>query len=74
MEYFNGTKLTDIINRKKKLSEDDALNIYKQVLGVLLYLHDMNIGHLNINSNNILVDNSNNIKICEFKYSIFYRE
>ena len=72
MEYFNGTKLTDIINRKKKLSEDDALNIYKLVLGVLLYLHDMNIGHLNINSNNILVDNSNNIKICEFKYSIFY--
>ena len=45
MEYFNGTKLIDIINKKKKLSEDDALNIYKQILSVLLYLHDMNIGH-----------------------------
>ena len=74
MEYFNGTKLVDYINRKKKLSEDDALNIYKQLLSALVYIHDMNIGHLNINSNNILVDNSNNIKICEFKYSIFYSD
>ena len=74
MEYFNGTKLIDYINRKKKLSEDDALNIYKQLICALVYIHDMNIGHLNINSNNILVDNSNNIKICEFKYSIFYSD
>ena len=72
MEYFNGIKLSEQINKKKKLSEDDALNIYKQILSVLLYLHDMNIGHLNINSNNILIDSSNNIKICEFKYSVFY--
>ena len=72
MEYYNGSKLIDVLNRKKKLAEDDALNIYKQVLSVLLYLHDMNIGHLNINANNIIVDNFNNIKICEFKYSIFY--
>ena len=72
MEYFNGTKIVDYINQKKKLSEDDGLNIYKQILSVLLYLHDMNIGHLNLNSNNIIVDKYNNIKICEFKYSIFY--
>ena len=72
MEYFNGSKLTDYINRKKKISEDDALNIYKQILSFLLYIHDMNIGHLNLNSSNILIDNCNNIKICEFKYCVFY--
>ena len=32
----------------------------------------MNLGHLNLNYNNIVVDNSNNIKICEFKYSTIY--
>ena len=72
MEYFNGIKLSEHITKKNKLSEDDSLNIYKQVLSVLLYLHNMNIGHLNINSHNILIDNNNNIKICEFKYSLFY--
>jgi len=71
-EYFNGIKLDDYINQKKKLSEEDALNIYKQLVSVLVYIHDMNIGHLNINSKNILIDSSNNIKIFEFKYSAFY--
>ena len=72
MEYFYGNKLIDYMNRKKKLSMEDALYIYKQIISLLLYIHDMNLGHLNLNYNNIVVDNSNNIKICEFKYSIFY--
>ena len=72
MEYFNGIPLAEFIKQKKKLPEDDALNIYKQIVSVLVYIHDMNIGHLNINSNNIYIDNTNNIKIFEFKYSVFY--
>jgi hypothetical protein len=32
----------------------------------------MNLGHLDLNDGIILVDNSNNIKICEFKYCVFY--
>ena len=72
MEYFNGITLSEFIKQKKKLAEDDALNIYKQIVSVLVYIHDMNIGHLNISSNNIYIDNANNIKIFEFKYSVFY--
>ena len=72
MEYFNGTKLDDYVKEKKKLSEDEALEIYKQVVSVLVYLHDMNMGHLNITANNIYIDSSNNIKFFEFKYSVFY--
>ena len=72
MEYFNGSVLLDYIYRKKKLSEDEALNIYKQIISFLLYLHEMNLGHLDLNDGIILVDNSNNIKICEFKYCVFY--
>ena len=72
MEYFSGITLSEYIKQKKKLSEDDALNIYKQLVSVLVYIHDMNIGHLNISSNNIYIDNTNNIKIFEFKYSVFY--
>jgi serine/threonine protein kinase len=74
MEYFNGNRLVDLVNSKNKLSEDDALNIYKQIISFLLYIHEMNLGHLNLNYNNILVDDSNNIKISEFKYCMFYVE
>ena len=72
MEYFSGTKLIDYLNRKKKLTEDESLNIYKQIIGVIIYFHEMNIAHLNINPENILIDMNNNIKLCDFKYSLFY--
>ena len=72
MEYFNGKRLFDYINTKKALSEDDSVKIYKQLMSILVYMHDINICHLNINPYNIIVDNYNNIRLFEFKYSKFY--
>ena len=48
MEYTSGIKLIDVINRKKKFTEDESLNIYKQIVSILIYFHDMKIIHLNI--------------------------
>ena len=50
------------------------MNIFKEILSILVYLHDMYLCNLNINSNNILIDLKNNIKICDFKYGHFYTE
>ncbi len=72
MEYVSGSKLSEFISRKKKLNEDEGLNIYKQLLSVLVYIHDMNIGHLNLNTINNLIDNSINITICDFRHGIYY--
>ena len=72
MEYFNNIKLIDFIKNKKKLSENDSLNIFKQLISILLYFNEMRIGHFNLNPNDILIDNNNNIKLCDFKYSSFY--
>ena len=71
-EYFEGTKLSDYINKIKKVPEDEAIIILKEVLEALSYLHEMNLCHLNINSNNIIIDDQKHIKICDFKYSHFY--
>ena len=72
-EYFNGIKLSDYISKKKKLPEDEALKIYKEILSALLYLKEMYICNLNINSHNILIDIKNySIKICNFKFGHFY--
>ena len=71
-EYFQGMKLSEYIIKKKKLSEDESLKIYKELLGALLYLKEMYICNLNLNSQNILIDAKNNIKICDFKFGHFY--
>ena len=71
-EYFNGMKLSDYISKKKKLTEEESLKIFKELLSALEYLKEMYICNLNINSHNILIDSKNNIKICDFKFGHFY--
>ena len=72
-EYFEGDKLSEYISKKKKLSEDESLKIYKEILSALVYLKEMYLCNLNINSNNILINpKNNNIKICDFKFGHFY--
>ena len=71
-EYFNGMKLSDYIVKKKKLTEDESLKIFKEILSALAYLKEMYLCNLNINSHNILIDSKNHIKICDFKFGHFY--
>ena len=71
-EYFEGNKLSEYISKKKKLSEDESLKIYKEILSALVYLKEMYLCNLNINSHNILIDSKNHIKICDFKFGHFY--
>ena len=71
-EYFNGMKLSDYIIKKKKLTEDESLKIFKEILSALAYLKEMYLCNLNINSHNILIDSKNHIKICDFKFGHFY--
>ena len=71
-EYFEGEKLSDFIAKKKTLTEDESLAIFKELLSVISYLNEMNICNLNINSNNIIIDKNNNIKVCNFKFGHFY--
>ena len=72
MEYSSGYKLTEYMSKKIKFSEEESLNIYKQLISVLLYFQEMKIGNLNINSDNIIIDTNNNIKLFDFQYSILY--
>ena len=72
-EYSSGVKLSELLNRKKKLTEDESLNIYKQIISILIYFQEMKIIHLNLNPENIIVDINNNIKLCDFKYCTFYK-
>ena len=74
MENFQGEFLSSYMKKHKKLDESKALQIFSKIVSAMLYIHNMNVCHLNINLDSILIDenNENMIKIFDFKYSQYY--
>ena len=74
MEFMDGGSLTDIIiNKDRKLkgfNENVAAYILYQIALGLKYLHENNIIHRDIKSDNILLKRaSNDVRICDFGYA-----
>ena len=74
MEYFPKKNLIEKIILKKRLSENEALIIFIQLLDALVYIHKMNITHRNIRTEHILFDKNNRPKLIGFDYSTFYEK
>lgn len=74
MENFKGEFLSSYMNKHKRLEESEALDIFSKIISSMIYIHNMNICHLNINLDSILIDKNdeNKIKICDFKYGQYY--
>ena len=62
------------MKRNIKLEESKALKIFTKLISSMDYIHNMNICHLNITLDSILIDenNENLIKIFDFKFSHYY--
>lgn len=74
MEFMDGGSLTDIIvSNERKLhgyNENVIAFILVNIANGLKYLHENNIIHRDIKSDNILLKrNTNDIKICDFGYA-----
>ena len=74
MEIFKGEFLSSYMNKNKKLEESKALKIFSKIISAMSYIHNMNICHLNINLESILIDENdeNLVKIIDFKYGQYY--
>ena len=57
------------MKRKGKLTESTARFIFRQILDGLIYLHSKDIIHRDIKLENILLNTSNQVKICDFGVS-----
>ena len=71
-EYFEGETLTKFLENEQKkdrkfLKEEIIWKIFIQICFSLYHIHNKNIIHRNINSNNILIDEKYNIKLTNFK-------
>jgi serine/threonine-protein kinase len=66
MEYFHGTNLKEHIKKNGPLSPMQAFNIAAQVCEGLEAAHREGVVHRDLKSQNIILDNTNRVKIIDF--------
>ena len=74
MEYCEGQDIMDYILTRSRLSEDESLKYFQQLINALYYLHDQNITHRDIKIDNLLLDRNLDLKLIDFGLSTKYRD
>ncbi|CAD8181572.1 unnamed protein product [Paramecium pentaurelia] len=69
LEYAEHGSLFQLLKRRGKLNENEALKFFKQTCLGIDYLHQQNIIHRDLKPENILLDIADNVKICDFGWS-----
>lgn len=72
MEYCGKTSLHAYLKAKngRRLDDAEAKRVFYQICQGISYCHAKNIVHRDLKLENLLVDDSNNIKIIDFGFSI----
>ncbi|KAI5529944.1 serine/threonine kinase family [Trichomonas vaginalis G3] len=73
MRCPNG-ELFKYIIENKKLGEENAKIIFKEIVAGLAYVHSLNIAHRDLKPENILLSETNHIKITDFGFSRYVGE
>jgi serine/threonine-protein kinase HSL1, negative regulator of Swe1 kinase len=67
LEYVQGAELFSFINHNGGLVELDAVWLFRQILGALIYCHRLNIHHRDLKPENILLcENTCTVKLVDF--------
>lgn len=69
MEVCGGGDLLTYVRRRRKLKEDVARHLFKQIITGLRYCHSKNVLHRDIKLDNILLTSQGHVKICDFGVS-----
>ena len=73
MEYAANGDLLKHIKKKGMLDEEEGRHMFYQIAAGLRYIHRQNIIHRDIKLDNILVDEMNHCKICDFGVSRYMK-
>ncbi|KAG2235883.1 hypothetical protein INT48_008186 [Thamnidium elegans] len=69
-DYCPGGNLLDLL--KKPMSENEARRIFLQLCQAVKYLHEqVKVCHKDLKLENILFDEDNNVKVCDFGLAIY---
>lgn len=68
MEYMEGGALTDVIDNNPVITEEQISTICLETCNGLYHLHQQNIIHRDIKSDNVLLDARGNVKITDFGF------
>ena len=74
MEYCEGGDIMNYIISRGRLSENESLKFFHQLINALFYLHSQNIAHRDIKIDNLLLDSNNNLKLIDFGLSTKYKD
>jgi 5'-AMP-activated protein kinase catalytic alpha subunit len=66
IELCAGGDLLNYVRRRRRLKEDVAKCLFKQLMESLAYCHRKNILHRDIKLDNILLDSEGQVKLCDF--------
>ncbi len=66
MQYIEGETVSEMLEKKKKLSLEESLPIILQVLEGLNYIHGKNIIHRDIKPSNIMLNKEGIVKLADF--------
>jgi protein-serine/threonine kinase len=74
MELCAGGDLLNYVRKRRRLKEEVAKYILKQVVEGLYYCHAKKIVHRDIKLDNLLLDEHGLVKICDFGVSKILKE
>ena len=74
MEYIDGQSLSDVVNKRGKLPEAEAVGYIRQVAEALKYVHNLNRLHLDIKPGNIMLGREGKAILIDFGASKHYDE
>ena len=69
MELCAGGDLLNYVRKRRKLKEEVAKYVFRQVVEGLSYCHSKGIVHRDIKLDNLLLDANGSVKICDFGVS-----
>jgi serine/threonine protein kinase len=72
MEYIDGGSLSDLIEEKGTLKEEETLKYTRQIASALQYIHSLNMNHLDVKPGNVLLRQNGDVVLIDFGMSKNY--
>ena len=74
LEYASKGELFEYVVSKKTLTEEEAMNFFRQIIYGVEYLHSLGVCHRDLKPENILLDDNSIIKIADFGFARYTKQ